>query len=178
MLRYATNTREKYAKVRDEVQYLEQYLGLLKHRYDYRLCYSINIDEKILDKILPKIILQQFAENSIVHGYECGEDIIEITLIGKKTACGWYLHIHDNGGGISKEAVDKVMKEIEEVKRRLTDRRTHVELDIGGMGLVNTYARLYLLYNEELMFEIQPGRGGGTEIIVGVTEEEEGCTEY
>ena len=103
MLRYATNTKEKYATVRDEIQYLDQYLHLLKYRYDYRLSYSINIDERLYGKILPKIILQQIVENAVVHGYAQSDDRIEIEVTGAVDEDRWYLKIHDSGCGISGE---------------------------------------------------------------------------
>ena len=49
----------------------------------------------------------------------------------------------------------------------------YVELEIGGMGLVNTYARLYLLYTDKLIFRIESNEAGGTDVIIGVEEEEE-----
>ena len=62
---------------------------------------------------------------------------------------------------------------MESVRKKLTNDRTNVELEIGGMGLVNTYARLYLLYTDKLIFRIESNEAGGTDVIIGVEEEEE-----
>ena len=166
MLRYATNTKEKYATVKDEIQYMDQYLHLLKYRYDYRLSYSINIDERLYKKILPKIVLQQIVENAVWHGYEKSKDRIEIEVRGWKEETGWYLRIHDNGCGISAEKQRELDGQMESVRKKLTRDRTNVELEIGGMGLVNTYARLYLLYDGDLIFEIMSENG--TDVVIGV----------
>lgn len=169
MLRYATNTKEKYATVRDEIQYLDQYLHLLKYRYDYRLSYSINIDERLYGKILPKIILQQIVENAVVHGYAQSDDRIEIEVTGAVDEDRWYLKIHDSGCGISGEKQQELSGQIEQVRKKLTKDRSNVELEIGGMGLVNTYARLYLLYDGDLIFEITSHNG--TDVVVGAKGE-------
>lgn len=170
MLRYATNTKEKYATVRDEIQYLDQYLHLLKYRYDYRLSYSINIDERLYGKILPKIILQQIVENAVVHGYAQSDDRIEIEVTGAVDEDRWYLKIHDSGCGISGEKQQELSRQIEQVRKKLTKDRSNVELEIGGMGLVNTYARLYLLYDGDLIFEITSHNG--TDVVVGAKGED------
>lgn len=166
MLRYATNTKEKYATVREELQYLDQYLHLLKYRYDYRLSYSISIDEKMYDKRLPKIVLQQIVENAVLHGYEQLNDRIEIEVEGEQGDAGWYIKIHDNGCGISDEKLQQLERQIDSVRTKLTKDRTNVELEIGGMGLVNTFARLFLLYDGNLIFRIISQQG--TDVVIGV----------
>lgn len=173
MLRYATNTRDKYAAVKAETDYLEMYLGLLKYRYDYKLCYHISIDESIKEKILPKITLQQIAENCINHGWTRRADVMEVAVEGRRDAKGWYVRIHDNGAGITPQKQKGIMEAMEIIKNKLTSDRENVELEIGGMGLVNVYARLYLLYNESLKFAIEPDEEEGTNVTIQVFESHE-----
>lgn len=170
MLRYSTNTKDKYASVKQEIEYLELYLGLLKHRYDYKLSYEIRIDEALYNKPLPKIVLQQIVENAVNHGYGSSSDIIRVEVAGALTEDGWFLKVHDDGNGITKEKLDEINNNISSIRNKLTNDRSSVELEIGGMGLVNTYARLYLLYNDDLIFEIRPGKEKGTDVIIGCRE--------
>lgn len=171
MLRYATNTREKYARVCDEAEYLNHYLSLLKYRYHYRLSYKIEIQEEILQEIMPKIVLQQLVENAVVHGYGKSEETMEIEVYGYRDKTGWYLKVHDNGCGITLEKAEQIRASMQDIRRKLTDSREHVEMEIGGMGLVNTYARLYLMYNEKLIFEVVSGEHKGTDVVIGVLGE-------
>lgn len=170
MLRYSTNTRDKYASVKAETGYLEMYLGLLKYRYDYKLCYHININDNIKEKILPKIALQQIVENCVNHGWSRGVDVMEVVVEGGEDSTGWYIRIHDNGAGITPQKQKGIMEAMEMIKNKLTSDRENVELEIGGMGLVNVYARLYLLYNESLKFAIEPDEEGGTKVTIQVFE--------
>lgn len=170
MLRYSTNTKDKYASVKQEIEYLELYLGLLKHRYDYKLSYEIRIDEALYNRPLPKIVLQQIVENAVNHGYGSSSDIIRVEVAGALTEDGWFLKVHDDGNGITKEKLDEINNNISSIRNKLTNDRSGVELEIGGMGLVNTYARLYLLYNDDLIFEIRPGKEKGTDVIIGCRE--------
>ena len=168
MLRYSTNTKEKYATDEEEKQYLEKYLGLLKYRYDYKLTYEIKIEATVYDKMLPKIVIQQIVENSITHGYAASADIIRITIEGYEDEKGWHIRVCDNGCGVSEVTLAGIDRSMEEIRRKLRENREHVEMEIGGMGLVNTYARLYLLYADTLMLKICSNEGNGTEVVLSV----------
>lgn len=176
MLRYSTNTKDKYATVRQEIEYLELYLGLLKYRYDYKLSYEIRIDDRLYNQPLPKIVLQQLAENAVNHGYGTSSDVIRVEVTGELTCDGWFLKVHDDGNGIEKQKLDEINHNISSIRDKLTNDRSGVELEIGGMGLVNTYARLYLLYNDDLIFEIRPGREKGMDVVIGYREKKKQCT--
>ena len=171
MIRYSTNTKEKYATVEDEVGYTERYLHLLKYRYDYKLQYELKINREIYREILPKIVLQQIVENSVVHGYDSTEDPIQILITGEKEDGGWYLMIHDSGKGISVEKQEELYRDAEDIRKKLSSDRSNVEMQIGGMGLVNTYARLYLLYNDKVDFIIKSSKDKGTDVIIRIRNE-------
>ncbi len=170
ILRYSTDTREKSATVQEEVEYLSRYMNLMKERYSYKLLYNIRVDQAILEKKLPKIVLQQIVENAIVHGYEKSKKTMEIQIRGYSD-CGWYLSVKDNGEGIGQEKLKEIENTLEQTRIKLSTNRDNVELGIGGMGLINTYARLYLLYKEALVFHIYSDHGKGTEVVFGVKEE-------
>ncbi len=167
MLRYSTGNKEKMGSIRKEKEYLQLYFNLLKYRYEDRLDYNIQIAPEIEEEVLPKIVLQQIVENSISHGYSNTRSLIQVNVIGRGHAGHWLLTVHDNGGGFSKEAKQHLESQIEIIKQRLSDDRNQVELEIGGMGLTNTYARLYLVYGEHLSFSIQSD-SNGTDVSIGV----------
>ncbi len=80
--------------------------------------------------------------------------------------------MHDSGAGISSDKQKELEEAIISVRKKLTKDRSNVELEIGGMGILNTYARLYLLYNEQLIFSIS-SNGEGTDVTIGAKKEEE-----
>ena len=143
----------------------------MKHRYDYKLSYRIDVDQELYACTLPKLVLQQIVENAVNHGYQGSTDVIRVEISGGKAEDGWFLKIHDEGQGITREKLEEIYQKFESVKKKLTVSRGNVELQIGGMGLVNTYARLYLYYNESVRFEILPAEGKGTDVIINVTGE-------
>lgn len=173
MLRYSTNNKERQSKIHEEIDYLEKYFYLLKKRYEHMLEYSICIDEQINNERIPKITLQQIVENSITHGFSEIEKIMKIQVRGWKEKDWWYIEVIDNGQGMSEKVMVKIKKRIEAMRELLCKGEESVELEIGGMGLVSNYARLYLLYNNNLIFEFSSDKQG-TKVRIGAPVKEKG----
>lgn len=172
MLRYATNTETKYATVADEITYLKLYLSLLKYRYRDKLEYHIDIEGDIHEERLPKIVLQQLVENSIRHGYRDQASPIRIDITGGRTKAGWYVCVADEGCGITSGTKEELLRQIEALKRKLSDDRSNVEMSLGGMGIVNTFARLYLIYADRVELRLENGADGGAEVTIAVEKQE------
>ena len=119
---------------------------------------------------LPKIVLQQIVENNVKHAYQNTADVIKIVIKGKKYKNGFFISVQDFGTGMTKEIKNNIEIKIRMVRDKLSQKRENVEMEIGGMGLVNTYARLYLLYGESIKFSIESQEGKGT--IVNISTDE------
>ncbi len=166
MLRYSTNTKTRYATIGQEMHYIEEYFYLIKARYEDKISFEIQVEEGIRSQIVPKTVLQQMAENCIDHGFANSVSEMRIRVTGYEKDQRWYLKVADNGVGFGEEALKNLQEEIEKVRRCLFEERNHIELEIGGMGLLNTYARLLLIYNDSLTFTLG-NSGEGAEIIFG-----------
>lgn len=175
MLRYSTNVKERYASIKEEVHYLEMYLQLLKYRYEEDLVYDVFLEEKMEAFQIPKMTLQQLVENSITHGYENIERIRKIQVTGTCTDKSWTLTVTDNGTGMSEETKQLIYQKIESLKRLLLSETEKPELQIGGMGLVNTYARLYEIYQEDVSLDFcNLPEGMSVSVTVQIQEEKHG----
>ena len=166
MLRYSTNTKTRYASIEEEVTYTEQYLYLIKVRYADKISLDTEMDEGIRAQIVPKTVLQQIVENSINHGFENNTGRMEITLRGFQKDGYWFLSVRDNGQGFREETLKDLNEKFEKTKKSLFEDRSNIELEIGGMGLVNTYARLLLIYSDSLVFELK-NTEDGSEVLFG-----------
>lgn len=166
MLRYSTNTKSRYAMIAEEITYTEQYLYLIKVRYGDKIELETEIDENIKSQILPKTVLQQIVENSINHGFENNTGRMKMQVCGYRKENCWFLSVRDNGQGFRKETLKDLKEEFEKTKRSLFEDRSNIELEIGGMGLVNAYARLLLIYSDSLIFELK-NTEDGAEVLFG-----------
>ena len=166
MLRYSTNNKERYVKTEQEMNYLENYLYLLKARYGDKISFDVSIDSAVRDKLLPKMTLHQFVENILAHAYGHSDRRMIIQVIGTMYSDHWGIRVQDNGEGINEEKLREIREKIKNVRRNL-ENRGGMEMESGGMGLVNTYARCFLLYHDALIFSIRNLPSGGVEVTVG-----------
>ena len=168
ILRYSTSMKSRYETVEQEMKNLLQYNYLLKVRYEHKIDFDIRVDESICKAIIPKMTLQQIVENSIEHGFANTKGQMKISVQGWSTENGWRIKISDNGGGINDRTLALLVEKMQVVREKIMNRRENVELEIGGMGLVNTYARLWLLYHDSVVFHIESGKDGhGTSVTIG-----------
>ena len=166
LVRYSTNNKERYARVAQEMQYLENYLYLLKARYGEKIVFHMDVDEEVQDQLLPKMTLHQFVENVFAHGYPHSDRPMAVELTGRMYTDRWEICVRDNGEGIPEDKLKEIEKKIEDVRQKILGKSGSLEMEIGGMGLVNTYARCLLLYNENLIFSVK-NLPEGVEIKIG-----------
>jgi hypothetical protein len=78
------NTRENKVVLENEIRLLELYLQLEHLRFEDRLTYSIEIEEKIKvnETEIPSMLIQPFMENAIVHGlqHKEGKEFIKVSF--------------------------------------------------------------------------------------------------
>lgn len=166
MLRYSTDTKEKYATLKEEINYLELYFSLLKYRYRHKLEYKIVLENAVEDQVLPKLVIQQLVENSISHGFKKNNRVMEISVTGYEESGRWYIRVSDSGDGFSAEIQKKLEEQMERLKEELSAGCQNVEMQIGGMGILNTFSRLYLMEPKSIIFEISNKAEGGAEIVI------------
>lgn len=160
MLRYSTSTKTKTATVAEEIAHVENYLILLKKRYEHRLNYLIDVDERLMTLKIPKIVLQPFVENAVTHGHTSGKQTMYISIAGRIADDRWSIEIKDNGSGFDKETLYKLHNAIEHMDMKLLPGMDSVQLSLGGMGVVGTYARLRM-FLKNIQFSIGNNPGSG-----------------
>ncbi|MDD4524335.1 MAG: histidine kinase [Lachnospiraceae bacterium] len=176
ILRYSTDNKMRYASVNDEINNLNNYFKLIKGRWGDRFQAGIAVDKAISEMLLPKMTLQQIAENAIIHGFGSSSGPIRLDIVGStgsdERGSYWMIVVRDNGEGFSQETIDKLTNEIENLKVNLLRMGTGLEEQIGGMGITNTFARLYLLYSKKLIFRVgnNESPGHGAEVLIQIYE--------
>ncbi len=74
LLRYGMKWTSSDVTIRQEVEYIKNYIQLMNLRYDYTIGLSINIPDHIYEQQIPKMSLQPIVENAICHGIEETEE--------------------------------------------------------------------------------------------------------
>lgn len=130
-----------------ELRTLEYYLNILNVRFSDHLTIVQDIDESLLQKKVPALLLQPLIENSIKHGYSYDHTDLKIVISVKAREPWLVIKVANNGKAIASK---------------------HDELLENGVGLANINDRLKNLYHNDYFFEISntsEGEGGVETVI-------------
>ena len=141
---------QKEVSIRDEVEMCEAYMEIQKRRYKGRICYEVEVDEDILECLIPKITLQPFLENAIIHGInEKAEGRGTVILNGWMEDGRITLSVTDDGEGMREE------------DKKKSGQGSHY-------GLTNIEHRLGLFFGESIPVQIESSPGIGTCVIINI----------
>ncbi len=173
MLRYISSYDDHTVFLCQELSHTENYLNLMKIRYEDQFTYTFSIDSDVDTQKLriPKLTIQPLVENCFQHAFKTIAPPWNIQIHFWQEDLRWFVNVIDNGTGITPEKEKEILLKIQEFLSHPSDSITN--LKIGGMGLVNTVARLKLRYKEQISFEITRLPHGGTSVTLGGTNEHE-----
>ncbi len=129
LMRISISNKQDFVSVKDELQYVRDYLYIQKTRYRDRIVFEISVDEKMLDQSIPKLILQPIIENSIVHGAEQVKRQTVISLKGYLENEVMIFKIEDTGKGISVEILEKIL----DGQEYFEETRNHTRLGVHAV---------------------------------------------
>lgn len=117
--------------LKEELEFVKKYLDLEKERFQERLQIEIDVDDAILNEMVPPMLLQPLVENSVKHGLSSLIDGGKISISIHKKNNRLLFEISDSGVGIKDKnnAFDK------------------------GVGLNNTRLRLEKMYESTLQLK-------------------------
>lgn len=160
MMRYSLADLKSSVTLRQELEYIRNYLAIQNIRFGDRIRYEITCDEALKDRYIPFFSLQPLVENSIEHGLLCKAGGGKLLLSCRRKDFGDEIVIEDNGVGI-------VQGELQVLVQRLygtaPEQTEHV-------GLYNCYKRLHLMFGERLSFQLESQKEVGTKITIQINE--------
>lgn len=160
LFRLVLNRGDGIVTVQTEADLLERYLHIQKMRFGKRLTYEISLDRDILEEEIPKLILQPFVENAIVHGFESAEGSYTLSVAGIRKEEKMIFRIRDTGVGMSGEQLEAIWDK--------ADTRKYASQRIGRYAIKNVKERLELIYHENYELKIESSVGCGTTVTVVV----------
>ncbi len=162
LMRYSLRrSHDSYGLVtlRDEIEHTRQYLLIQSTRYRDRLALNFKIDETALDMRVPPLTLQPIIENAFVHGLERSERPGQLLLSVQRAREYVVISVQDNGVGISRE---QVLKLLADEPGEVADQSAHTT----GLGLSHVRDRLRYYYGEHCQLVIESELGSGTTVRV------------
>lgn len=136
----------------------------MKLRYPHKFDYSIHTDPELMGLPMPRLILQPIVENCFEHGFQTMAPPWRVSVDIHREEDLWCIVISDNGCGFDEKKRQQLFAQVDDYMENLD--QTVSELQIGGLGLVNTILRLRLAVDDQLVYDIASAKTGGTIITL------------
>ncbi|WP_026675637.1 sensor histidine kinase [Alkalihalobacterium bogoriense] len=149
MLRVGLSKGESIITVEDEIKYLQYYLQIQKIQLEDRFSYDIHVP-KLTDRFfIPKLTLQPFVENAIIHGFQDGR-------VGKVD-----IHIVEEGEHLLLQVLDNGIG-----FQTITPHKS--KLNTGGYGIRNVNERLDVYFGKEASVNVVNRAEGGAAVLIRI----------
>ncbi|MEW9700832.1 sensor histidine kinase [Paenibacillus sp. SI8] len=151
--------------IREEMEFILDFLEIQKFRFEHRLSYEIEVDEEVLGVYVPKMSLLPIVENACIHGIEGLEKAGAILIKGYVSDANILFEVHDNGVGMSEEKLEALL---DSLRSDELNRGDHV-------GLRNIHNRLKLSFDHAfgITFTSEPGKGTSVQVRIPKGSREE-----
>ena len=116
----------------------------------------MQVSPEVLDRKIPKLVLQPLVENAIYHGIKYKEGKGTVLIEGKRRDRELILKVSDDGVGMTKEQLSKIFE------KRETDIRKN------GVGVQNVHERIQLYYGKEYGLVYTSRYGAGTTVEIRI----------
>jgi two-component system LytT family sensor kinase len=146
ILRRLLRKNDNLNPLREELQFIDDYMGIELVRFGDKLRFTKEIDPATLDRLVPSMLLQPLVENSIKHGLSSKVEGGMIRVRSRLENGRLHLLVEDDGVGIPEAKLATLFEQ--------------------GIGISNVNERLKVLFGNEyrMWIDSRPGFGTQTEI--------------
>ena len=141
-------TNEQEISLARELQLLQLYIDIMQVRFQGRLIVDQQVDDDVMEALVPNFVLQPLVENAVMHGVSKVQGEGRIELSARRVGGDVVIRVRDNGPGVDLATT--------------SHERTEPAPGGGGVGLGNTRARLKQLYGTAQRLTLVRASGGGT----------------
>lgn len=137
--------------LREELVYVDAYLYIIRERLGESFCVHKEIDESLLSRQVPRLILQPIAENAVEHD------------LTRRGGGNLWLRVYREESRLALE-VEHDGQMTEEDRAKITAQLQGEEEISGAVGIRNVSRRLKLIYGEESSLSMEE-TGKGTILV-------------
>ncbi len=162
--RYTITQTQFLVTLEDEMENVEYYFAIQKFRFNDRINLKTEYNRHDYDAMLkykvPKLILQPFIENAIMHGLKNNLEPGTITIALEQTQDRLLVRISDDGEGIGPQT-------LRQIREKLIN--TGLEYSGGnetGIAINNVNSRIKMLFGDDYGVKVSSVAGFGTDVYI------------
>jgi len=163
LLRISTNLGRDMITLREELDYVSNYVVIQKLRFNEAIHMAFQVAEDCLDLQVTKLILQPIVENAIIYGMEAGSSELHIVIEAHREPEALVISVTDDGPGIAPEVLRGIFREPTDVNKFST----------VGLNNVNQRIKLYCGEQYGLTIDTELGRGTRVQVRLSIRQEAE-----
>jgi two-component system sensor histidine kinase YesM len=160
LMQYSMDTSTPMVALKEEYRYARDYLLIQQYRLEDRLEFTLELEPRLEDFPVPKLILQPLIENAIDHGISNCENGGEVCVKAFRTGQFVCIQVQDNGRGMTPD-------ELYQYPRLLKNDTTGYK----NIGVRNVARRLQLHFNDRCEFIVENKLNVGVSITVIIPAE-------
>ena len=151
MLQYTTYHNDPEELLSDDLEWLKKYIDILRIRFADKFDVKITIPDELLDIHVPKLFLQPFVENSVIHGFNDSQEKGLLEISAEYNADEVFFYVEDNGKGMTTEEIETVLH-----KKK------------SSIGMMNVNEIISILYGNDFGVQISSQIGEGTSVQIHI----------
>ncbi|WP_307719852.1 cache domain-containing sensor histidine kinase [Paenibacillus kobensis] len=158
--------RDEWVTLQEELDHIERYLLIMRIRFGERLTWRIESRSAFSKYRLPKLMVQPFVENAILHGIESkiGPGVVAVKVNLSDERNYLIITIEDDGGGMSEETLSRLNHSL--------DTGGVISAKGSGLGIANVRDRIRLYFGgqegDKVGLRIQSREGRGTAVSITI----------
>ena len=161
---------DRTISLREELEYIDNYMTVLKNRYEDRLEVIKILDEGLMDKKIPRLLIQPLVENAVKHGIGKSRRKGVIRLEAFREEGHIVFEVEDNGMGMTAEELEALNKRLQEDELILEGNGAVPARK--SIGLENVNRRIKLLYGSSYGVKIESSYDEYTKVTVRIPDEQ------
>lgn len=158
ILKYSVHFTKVYVSLREEINYLQQYITIQKLRFRDNFRFTLDIPEQFMQVQVAKLMIQPLVENALFHA-ENSEQMLEIRVWCEEKDGQILIHVCDNG----------TTADAEQLNRNLADQSATERF---GIGIRNVNRRIHLMTGEEYGIHYERREEGGLDAVIRLPHRE------
>ncbi|MGL6197929.1 MAG: sensor histidine kinase [Lachnospiraceae bacterium] len=155
LLKKTLSTNIALLPLSGEMETCQAYMQLQSFRYGSKVVMETDIDENVLDFMVPPLILQPIIENALFHGLEPKPEGGTIVVESYADSGILYISVHDDGVGMEEDTI-----------KRLQTQKYQPVTDSGNIGVANVNNRIKINFGKRYGINIKSKIGEGTTVTL------------